>query len=293
MIAIVGTVPRDDFPLTEGEVVPDGEELAVDGRRVSVNRGTPALAAAAALALDYLGRPRLHAFLVGDTGRGKGSRRLYQHLESVLPARSYEALAFHYLQPDVDWHNRVLFSVDAMAVRPLLLADAGFMYAAKMSGQAGRYDVFTPDAGELAFLADEQAPHPFYTRGFILHEDNRVPDLVRRAYEHGNAARLLVVKGATDHVADEHGVLASCGEPSHEAMEAVGGTGDSLTGLVVALAGSGFPLVDAARIAIHANRLAGEKAQPTPASRIAEIIRHIPAALGEALARHEPGGVRH
>jgi ADP-dependent NAD(P)H-hydrate dehydratase / NAD(P)H-hydrate epimerase len=49
--------------------------------------------------------------------------------------------------------------------RPILIADAGFMYAAKMSGQAACYDFFTPDVGELAFLADEMAPHPFYTRG--------------------------------------------------------------------------------------------------------------------------------
>jgi ADP-dependent NAD(P)H-hydrate dehydratase / NAD(P)H-hydrate epimerase len=62
------------------------------------------------------------------------------------------------------------------------------MYAAKMSGQAPSYDVFTPDMGELAFLADESAPHPFYTRGFILHEENRAPELIKRAYQHENAA---------------------------------------------------------------------------------------------------------
>ena len=64
------------------------------------------------------------------------------------------------------------------------------MYAAKMSGQAASYDLFTPDAGELAFLADETAPHPFYTRGFILHENNKIPDLINRAYSHKNAAKV-------------------------------------------------------------------------------------------------------
>jgi len=72
----------------------------------------------------------------------------------------------------VDWHNRVLFQIQGLAEKPVLIADAGFMYAAKMSGQAELYDLFTPDIGELAFLADEAAPHPFYTRGFILHEEN-------------------------------------------------------------------------------------------------------------------------
>ncbi|MFO7970579.1 MAG: sugar kinase, partial [Desulfobacterales bacterium] len=63
-----------------------------------------------------------------------------------------------------------------MDPRPTLIADAGFMYAAKMSGLSEAYELFTPDAGELAFLADEEAPHPFYTRGFILHEENLIPD---------------------------------------------------------------------------------------------------------------------
>jgi ADP-dependent NAD(P)H-hydrate dehydratase / NAD(P)H-hydrate epimerase len=60
-------------------------------------------------------------------------------------------LVFHYLQPDVNWHNRVLFAVEEMDRRPVLIADAGFMYAAKMSGQSSQYDLFTPDIGELAF----------------------------------------------------------------------------------------------------------------------------------------------
>ena len=139
------------------------------------------------------------------------------------------------MQPDVDWHNRVLFAVQEMQPRPLLIADAGFMYVAKMSGQAGEYDLFTPDAGELAFLADETAPHPFYTRGFILHDNNHVPDLIARAYTYQNASRYLLVKGATDYLADSQGVIATVAEPRIEALEAIGGTGDTLTGIVAAL----------------------------------------------------------
>ena len=81
------------------------------------------------------------------------------------------------------------------------MADAGYMYVAKMSGYAASYDLFTPDVGELAFLADEKAPHPFYTRGFLLHEEERVPELILRAYHHENAARHLLVKGRCDRVA--------------------------------------------------------------------------------------------
>ena len=69
-----------------------------------------------------------------------------------------------------------------------------------MSGYADHYDLFTPDVGELAFLADETAPHPFYTRGFLLAEDKDIPELVARAYAGNNAARHLLVKGSTDHV---------------------------------------------------------------------------------------------
>ena len=184
MLAIVGTVPDPDFPLVRGEAVLDGDTLRVDGREVEVNRGTPALAAAALKARKVLGGPAPVAFLVGDVGLGHGSRRLYEHLVEHIADTAFSCIVFHYLQPDVDGHNRVLFALEAMEKRPLLIADAGFMYAAKMSGLASSYELFTPDAGELAFLADEEAPHPFYTRGFILHQEDQAPEHIARAYEH-------------------------------------------------------------------------------------------------------------
>ncbi len=92
-----------------------------------------------------------------------------------------------------------------MARRPLLIADAGFMYAAKMSGQVAAYDCFTPDAGELAFPADDQAPHPFYTQGFILHQHDKIEALIDQAYRHDNAAAHLLVKGAADRVVHHQG----------------------------------------------------------------------------------------
>ncbi len=214
---------------------------------------------------------------------GGGSRLLYEHLVQILPHREFKVLCFHYLQPDVDWHNRVLFAIQDMQPRPLLIADAGFMYVAKMSGQAGEYDLFTPDVGELAFLADESAPHPFYTRGFILHENNNVPDLISRAYAHQNASRYLLVKGETDYLADSQGIVASIAEPRIEALEAIGGTGDTLTGIVAALAGKGLGLEAAALLAARVNRRAGLLASPTPATQVPEIIGHIPRALAELI----------
>jgi NAD(P)H-hydrate repair Nnr-like enzyme with NAD(P)H-hydrate dehydratase domain len=190
-------------------------------------------------------------------------------------------LVFHYLQPDVDWHGRVLLAIEHMTRPPVLIADAGFMYAAKMSGQAGRYDCFTPDLGELAFLADEQAPHPFYTRGFILHENNRAEDLIERAYLHDNAARHLLVKGGTDRVVEHGRVVDRIDAPSTPAMEAIGGTGDTLTGLLAALCAAGHDLVPAASLAARANRLCGALAHPTPASPVSELIAVIPRALAD------------
>ncbi len=283
MLCITGTVPLEDFPLLEGEVGLSGGQLRIGTSIITVNRGTPALMAAAAEAAETLGQPSPYAYLVGDTGAGKGSRRLYAHLTDVLPERSFQTIAFHYLQPIVHWHRKIQGVLAQMNPRPRLIADAGFMYAAKMSGEAPLYDLFTPDAGELAFLADEHAPHPFYTRGFILHEDNDVPGLIARAYLHRNAARYLVVKGKKDYLADGTGILETVDAPVEEAMEAIGGTGDTLTGLVSVLMDTGMDIRKAAVVAMRANRLAGRFAKPTPATQIAEIILHIPNGLRQAM----------
>lgn len=283
MLCIVGTVPDAGFPLVTGPLRMENDRLIIGGRTVAIQRGTPALAGAVVAVARVLPLPPVQAWLVGDIGRGDGSRRLYAHLEVELPRHPWTVVVFHYLQPDVDWHNRVLFAVEKIHPRPVLIADAGFMYTAKMSGQAREYDLFTPDAGELAFLADEDAPHPFYTRGFILHQEYRVPELIHRAYQNANAARWLLVKGRTDYLACAEGVQATVDAPASPAMEAMGGTGDTLTGLAAALTASGMPVERAAVMAARVNRLAGHLADPTPATQIAAIVRQIPVALKQVI----------
>jgi hypothetical protein len=283
MLAIVGTVPDQKFPLTTGKVSLKDDEICIQGKQVHVNRGTPALLAAAVKTGEMLGQSELFGYLVGDIGLGEGSRKLYGYLTKNLGQSKYSTITFHYLQPDVDWHNRVLFAIKEMVKQPVLIADAGFMYTAKMSGQAASYDLFTPDVGELAFLADETAPHPFYTRGFILQDEKRVLDLIKRAYAHKNASRFLLVKGKKDYLADQDGTKATVDNPACEAMEAMGGTGDTLTGIATALIGSGMEIGKAAIIAAKVNRLAGHYARPTPATQVIEIIRRIPEALEEIL----------
>jgi len=283
MLLIVGTVPDETFPLTIGTPALDGADMIVNDIRVPVNRGTPALVGAVLAACQVLGQMPIKTALVGDIGTGKGSRKLYKHLSRELPGIAPTTLAFHYLQPDVDWHNKVLFAVEEMEKRPVLIADAGFMYAAKMSGQAPSYDLFTPDVGELSFLADETAPHPFYTRGFILHQDNQVPDLIARAYEYKNGARHLLVKGSVDYAVADGEITDRISEPAAEAMEAMGGTGDTLTGLACALIESGKSIPEACLIAARVNRMAGMYANPTPASQVMDIILHIQKALARVL----------
>lgn len=294
---ICGTVPEADFPLCMGEwrvegdmLVPKDVRLCGEGGDavppVPVRRGTPALAASAMLAAEALGSEPPAVLLVGDCGDSKGSSALYEFLERWLAlsdSASLQGLTFHYLFPSVDGHNRILMALDARtAPRPLLIADAGFMYAAKMSGYAARWDIFTPDAGELAFLADEKAPHPFYTRGFLLAEGREAPDLARLAHEHGDSARFLLVKGSRDLVVEEGRVVAHAESPCLPYMEPIGGTGDLVTGLLTAYALKGREPREACLAAAQAARFTGEAASPTPATAVAELMPFI----GEGIRRN-------
>ncbi len=291
---ICGTVPDKDFLLSQGQWRLDEHRLvpadgSAQGNTLDVRRGTPALIAASLLVCGRLGTEPPKVLLAGDTGDGTGSAVLYRHLTEFLSAEEKarpEGITFHYLYPDVDWHNRILMALDERvlrASRPLLVADAGFMYVAKMSGYADRYDLFTPDAGELAFLADEKAPHPFYTRGFLLDEERDVDELVRRAQAHGNCARTLLIKGVEDCVASEGVILERIVEPCVPYMEPIGGTGDLVTGIVTGLLASGFPLRRACVIAARTNRLAGKLASPTPATQVAALLPYLQDALQLAL----------
>lgn len=303
MWLIIGTVPQADFPLTFGPYRVENGELCVrpyllggddgGGRvqraellRIPVERGTAALAAAAWLTCvarqtkgksdDGMEAPLL--VLAGDTGNGTGSRAAYawlvEHLADVAAQHGpVGGMTFHYLFPDVDWHNRVLMAVEALAHRPVLVADAGFMYVAKMSGYADSYDLFTPDVGEMAFLADEDAPHPFYTRGFLLATEEDIPGLISRARSHGNCAQHLIVKGAKDYVVQGADIIHRVDSPSVEAMEAIGGTGDIVTGMVTGLLASGLPMGEACRQAVQSSRTLAQLAQPNPATQVGELLR--------------------
>ncbi|EGJ51095.1 NAD(P)H-hydrate dehydratase [Desulfocurvibacter africanus] len=280
---IVGTIPREEFPLVHGPCVYDGGSLQVNEHDIPVARGTPALLATACIASKILGIAAPLALLAGDTGRGQGSRQVYAKLMESIPELDLQGVTFHYLQPDVEWHNKILWKLEERNPRPLLVADAGFMYVAKMSGFAASYDLFTPDAGEMAFLADEKAPHPFYTRGFLLQEEERVPELIERAYAAENAAKHLLVKGCIDYVVAAGQLVKAISEPSIPAMEPIGGTGDTVTGLVTALLSADYSIPQACTIAAKTNRQLGLLAAPNPAFSVANLMPFLPQALAVSL----------
>lgn len=283
MLGIVGTVPEEGVGILVG--IPEllGDKIALSGMSFPINRGTMALVAAALKTAQHIGQDLPVVFLVGDTGKGDGSRLLYEYLSKNLTKYELDTLTFHYLLPDSDWHNRILFKIQELKKAPILIADAGYMYVAKMSGFAKEYHLFTPDVGELAFLADEEAPHPFYTRGFILHEEEKVPELVQRAYIHQNASRWMLIKGKIDYVVHEGSIVGYVEEPLVEALEPMGGTGDTITGMVSVMIDARMPTKHACLAALRANRIAGLLSNPTPATQVTEVIRKIPEALKEVI----------
>jgi NAD(P)H-hydrate repair Nnr-like enzyme with NAD(P)H-hydrate dehydratase domain len=188
-------------------------------------------------------------------------------------------LGLHYIIPDIALHNQVRTSIQKMKQTPTLIADAGFMYVAKASGYATFYDLFLPDLGELAFLADDKAMHPAYTRGFLTKLEDDPAQLIERAFSTGNAARYLCVKGRIDHICADGKILESIGSPMIDALEPIGGTGDTITGMAAGLVSHGYAIPEACRIACSANRIAGQMAAVTPATQIDKIISLIPAAL--------------
>ncbi len=286
MMLIAGTIPNKDLPLIAGEVRTEDEHLVVDGCHISCSQGTGAMISAALAATNYLKLESPRVLVVGDTGQGRGSREIYEDLIQKVGELAPEVLALHYCVPDMALMKRLYHSIEECAKRPILIADAGSMYAAKAAGLATGFDAFTPDAGEMAFLADRDAIHPAYISRHLFDTNiTQTPRLAAAAYQHQNAARLLLVKGAIDYVVRDGDILAAIAEPSVPELEAVGGTGDTITGLLSAFAHAGMELPGAAIIAARANRMAGKLARVTPATRVRQVIEQFPLVFGEYLCQ--------
>lgn len=289
MMLIAGTIPIRDLPLVTGGVKGEGDNLVIEGYRIPSTQGTGAMISAALATTDYLKLASPQVVVAGDIGEGGGSRQVYEYLIQNVARLSPRVLALHYCLPDMALMRRLCQAVGECHSRPIMIADAGSMYAAKAAGLATEFAVFTPDAAELAFLADGEATHPAYIRRHLFCDIDQAPRLIVAAYRQRSAARLLMVKGATDYIACRGQILATVTEPDVPELEAIGGTGDTITGLLSAFVYCGLELPEAAIIAARVNRAAGRLAQVTVATRVRQIINQFSAVFKEYLCAWSSG----
>jgi hypothetical protein len=280
MMLLFGAVPNPEMPLTVGPVHQVGDELVAAGRSFSRTQGTGAMISAALAVTTHLGLKPPQVLIAGDIGEGKGTREMFQYLIQHVAELSPAVLTLHYCLPIMGLLKKLCEAIAHVAERPMLIADAGGMYAAKGAGLAPEFDIFTPDSSEIAFLADPEATHPAYISHHLFASDaSAIPDQIRTAFHLNSAARLLLVKGKTDYIAADGQILATINEPHIPTLEPIGGTGDTITGLVSALVYAGLEPKEAAILACRANRMAGQWARPTPATKVREIVDQFPAVL--------------
>ncbi len=279
MLLLAGSVPVEHLPLLIGPIDITRDGIKIDGHELAINRGNEAMMTAACLICREYGVNPPIGMVAGDIGKREGSEAIYKHLAAHLPEMGAKVLTLHYVMPDLKLNKKVLATVENMADKPIMIADAGSMYVAKAGGDAHYYEVFTPDLGETAFLADDKADHPSFTRGFIFHLEDDVPELIRRAYAGKNAPRTMFVKGAIDYICKDGEIVDTISSPSVETMEPIGGTGDLITGMISGLIYAGLSPLESCRMAGRVNRIAGELCQPTPATQVDEILQYLPEAL--------------
>ena len=279
MLLLAGSVPVEDLPLLIGPIEVTTGGIKINGHDLPINRGNEAMMTAACLICREYGVNPPVGMVAGDIGKREGSIAIYKHLAEHLPDMGVKVLTLHYVMPDLKLNKKILATIDTMADKPIMIADAGSMYVAKAGGDAHYYEVFTPDLGETAFLADDKADHPSFTRGYIFNMEEDVPELIRRAYAGNNAAPTMFVKGKVDYICQDGRIVDTIEHPSIPTMEPIGGTGDLITGMISALIYAGVTPLQSCRIAGRVNRVAGELSQPTPATQIDKILQHLPRAL--------------
>jgi ADP-dependent NAD(P)H-hydrate dehydratase / NAD(P)H-hydrate epimerase len=273
VMLLFGTIPDKNLPLTYGQVRQEGDYLYADGQRFSRTQGTGAMISAALAICNYFKLEAPHVLVAGDIGDGKGTRDIYKYLTEHVVELAPEVITMHYSLPIMALLKKLCETIKGCEKRPFMIADAGAMYAAKGAGLAAEFDIFTPDPSEIAFLADPQATHPAYISHHLFACDaDKIPGQIADAFKNNSAAKLLLVKGKTDYVAQNGEILATINEPNVPTLEPIGGTGDTITGLVSGLVYAGLEPKVAAIFACRINRTAGMLVQPTPATKVKEII---------------------
>jgi len=287
MLVLVGTIPIKGVALKCGVTKFDGRGLTIGDFCIptdAILHGTTSMIAAATIACEALGLKVPYSVVAGDIGDGHGSREVYTFLIEKFHDLSPKVITMHYILPIKLLIMKFVKALEECDSKPVLIADAGSMYVAKSAGVAKKFDLFTPDPGELAFLADPDAEHPAYVHYSISEVDTvNTPKLIKQTYENSNSSRVLLVKGSIDYVAEDGKIVATVSEPNIPELEPIGGTGDTITGIVSALVYAGYDLIKAAIYAAKINRIAGLHTKPTPATKILEIISHIPNAIKEVM----------
>lgn len=288
MMLMCGTVPMNDLPLTLGEAKFEGDFLSVNNLKIPCAQGTAAMIGAAFSVTDYLKLDPPRVLIVGDTGRGKRSNSLYEYLSQRVCELSPDVLALHYSIPNIALMRQLCESIKSCVERPIMIADAGSMYAAKAAGLAMEFDIFTPDPCEMGFLADSEATHPAYINKHLFEADGNVremPKLVATAYQLKSVPKLLLVKGAVDFIAKEGKITDTVSEPDIPELEAIGGTGDTITGMLSAFVYAGLKLYEAAKTCAMANRMAGKLAQARVDTKVWQLITKFPVVFEQMRIR--------
>ncbi|AEF96755.1 NAD(P)H-hydrate dehydratase [Methanotorris igneus] len=266
---IAGTMPIKGLELIRGKPTLKGNKIIINNKEFPISMGTGALIGAVLKTLEYFGEDKLYVITAGDIGEGDGSLKIYDALKDV----DDDLLIIHYIKPKISKIKEIDFS-------PKIIADAGGMYVAKAANIGDKFYLFLPDVGELAFLADEKASHPAYVRGFISEvDDKEVPELIKRAYEKSKMPKYMVVKGEKDYVVEDGDIVETIDAPKIEAMECIGGTGDTLTGIISSLIYCGYKTKDACVLGCKINRMLGEVANAKPNTQVDELIHNIPKVL--------------
>ena len=297
MLLLVGTVPVQPGEVFEGPVSYDAGVFCVGAHELPPCQGSAAMALAALSITTGLDACAPYAIFGGDAGGGEGTRAVYKRFEDALKrvvalheehraAGGNEPLVitFHYLLPVMSLMKHALAAIDRLAPEALLVADAGGMYAARAAGLSHRFELLTPDVGEIGFLAEPEATHPAYVAEYLFGTDAfDVPKLIDKAYELGTASEVLIVKGSKDYVAARsaapHYIVSTIDYPDVPELEAIGGTGDTITGLASGYMSVGLDTQDAAFGALALNRRAGQKINAQVYTPVIEIIEAFGTAL--------------
>jgi NAD(P)H-hydrate repair Nnr-like enzyme with NAD(P)H-hydrate dehydratase domain len=283
LLLLSGTLPVEYTSVIIGKIKYDHSDMFIDQTEIPKEMhsiGAVAMMAAASKTAEALGIEPPMGVVAGDLGDGTGSRMVYRYLTQNAGALGASAVTVHYILPLRKEFMDFVEMTDYWLKRPFMIADAGALLIAKATKLCDKFDLFTPDAGEISFLADPDAGHPAYVKAALFEVDtSEVLRLVHVAYETKNAPRYLLVKGPTDYIVDGGNVIHEISEPNIPAMEAMGGTGDTITGMVSVLVSGGFDPVIAGLVASKANRLAGQLCNPTPRTRVFELIDHIAEAV--------------